>query len=417
MDNKALIYNFKKYIGKMNKSLVGWVIVWITALGMMAMSGGDNSSNTLIDRSVGFNMTLALLLIVIAVDLYINKYIKFYYGSDMEKADTEDEVTFSNPNFSVADLARTHSFDIGTYLWMVYKKLIPLQLVSVAAVIVMGISKIALFSTATEAAFIAGIILIPVILTVIYRLIMGYKMYHGTRLIFNVVLGAIKGIFGAVKIVAVCVAFIMIGLVFLAIISSSVVMKGIDDSIPVSISSNTGWLLAIYIIGIVGLSLIITDVSKEAILALWVKNVKKIVIVLLAVVFITAGVFSYIAINENVMLTEDKITVKHKGAATEYGLEDINTYRIYDESGSIQMELTFNDGSKSRIFGASADDTTAWRSRYYSNYNYGAELVEKLAGMGVKGTLENEKKLQENVDGLDPECREGFDRIKAAAGL
>ena len=75
MDNKALIYNFKKYIGKMNKSLVGWVIVWITALGMMAMSGGDNSSNTLIDRSVGFNMTLALLLIVIAVDLYINKYI------------------------------------------------------------------------------------------------------------------------------------------------------------------------------------------------------------------------------------------------------------------------------------------------------------------------------------------------------
>ena len=415
MDNKSVIYNFKKYIGRMNKNIVGWGVVWITALLMMAISGGDNTSNNLIDRSVKFNMVVSLLLILIAVDLYIKKYIKFYDGIDADKVDKDDRITFSNPNFSIAELARAHSFDLGAYLWEIYKKLIPLQLGSVIVVIGMGIAKFISFTTA--AIIVAGIILIPVILVLLYRFVMEYKMYHNTSLAFNVVLGAIKGIFSAVRIFTVGIAFIMLGFLVLALFSSNVVMKGIDDNIPVRVSSNTGWLIAVYIVGIVGLSLFITDIAKESLVTAWVKAKRKIVTVLVAAVIITAAVFSYISINENVMIREDRIIVRHKGVSTEYGLADINTYRIYDENGSIQMELTFNDGNRQRIFGASADDTTAWTDKYYSDYNYGAELVEKLAGNGVKGTVENADKLQKNVDGMDPECREGFARMLAAAGL
>ena len=69
----------------------------------------------------------------------------------------------------------------------------------------------------------------------------------------------------------------MLGFLVLALFSSNVVMKGIDDNIPVRVSSNTGWLIAVYIVGIVGLSLFITDIAKESLVTAWVKAKRKIV--------------------------------------------------------------------------------------------------------------------------------------------
>jgi hypothetical protein len=78
------------------------------------------------------------------------------------------------------------------------------------------------------------------------------------------------------------------------------------------------------------------------------------------------------------------------------------------------MELHFNDGKSADLFTGSSSDTDAWRDKYFSDYNYAAELVEKLDAAGVKGKLEDRDKLYKNVTtSLDPRCAEGFRAIEA----
>lgn len=73
--------------------------------------------------------------------------------------------------------------------------------------------------------------------------------------------------------------------------------------------------------------------------------------------------------------------------------------------------LLYSGGTKVTLFHGSTSYTEGWTEKYYSDYNYAAELVRQLSERGVRCTLEDEAALRKEVSQLDEECRKGFEDI------
>ena len=410
MDNKEIIKNFKTYMEKMNKDWWRTPLIWMVSFGMMIVSGGEEMS-TFLNKTFRFNLIVALLLIAVSVKMYLERYTEFYGGFYKDRADRLDA---SNPSFTIPDIMKYHSFDMAEYIGSVYKKIIPLQIVTVG--VTMGLMALKIVPFMVAGIYSLGILIIPVLTVFLYSAIAGYKMNHNTGLGFNVIMGLIRGVYSWIKVFAVGVAFVLIGLLIVAVCSSSKLMKGIDQSVPVRFSSDSSLYMIIFIIGLVGLSVFVTDVGKDIISVNW-NRIKNKITALIAIVVLAAGVLiCYISLNENVRLEEDGITVTHKGKAVEYAFSDIDSYRIYDHDSSIQMELTFKDGSTAKLYRDNPDDTDAWTERYHSDYLYTAYLAEKLDELGVKGSLEDAEKLGDSASMLGGDTLDSFNRIMAVAG-
>ena len=410
MDNKEIIKNFKTYMEKMNKDWWRTPLIWMVSFGMMIVSGGEEMS-TFLNKTFRFNLIVALLLIAVSVKMYLERYTEFYGGFYKDRADRLDA---SNPSFTIPDIMKYHSFDMAEYIGSVYKKIIPLQIVTVG--VTMGLMALKIVPFMVAGIYSLGILIIPVLTVFLYSAIAGYKMNHNTGLGFNVIMGLIRGVYSWIKVFAVGVAFVLIGLLIVAVCSSSKLMKGIDQSVPVRFSSDSSLYMIIFIIGLVGLSVFVTDVGKDIISVNW-NRIKNKITALIAIAVLAAGVLiCYISLNENVRLEEDSITVTHKGKAVENAFSDIDSYRIYDHDSSIQMELTFKDGSTAKLYRDNPDDTDAWTERYHSDYLYTAYLAEKLDELGVKGSLEDAEKLGDSASMLGGDTLDSFNRIMAVAG-
>ena len=125
------------------------------------------------------------------------------------------------------------------------------------------------------------------------------------------------------------------------------------------------------------------------------------------------GILFYQSLYNNVILRPDSITVNRNGSYTEYTLDEVQSFRVYASADdSLQMELNFKDGKSQKLFLGAAENTTAWSERYFSDYNYAAELAGKLAERGVSGSLDNKAALRRTVSTLDAQCAEGMDIIE-----
>jgi len=90
---------------------------------------------------------------------------------------------------------------------------------------------------------------------------------------------------------------------------------------------------------------------------------------------------------ERLVLRENSISVMHVVEKT-YSFDEIKDYKIYYKDSDIKMKVTFADGTTEDIFYSSSTYTDGWSERYSSDYQYMAELVDKLLIKGVKGSIE-----------------------------
>ena len=90
--DKMIIENFRKYMGKSNRQLFGWIFTWITSVLMFCVT--TKSESVTLEKLDGFNTAIAVMLLLIAVNMYIDKYSKFYGSKDMDR--TEDLALLRN---------------------------------------------------------------------------------------------------------------------------------------------------------------------------------------------------------------------------------------------------------------------------------------------------------------------------------
>ena len=406
METKAITEKLRVYIGKCNRQLFGWVITWIIGVLMFLTTDSDK---TTLEKMNGFNAGLACMLIFLATQMYIDKYMRFFGTKDTDKI--EDISLLRNE--SLTDIMRCHSFDMKLYFRSLFLRMIPIMAVSVAVLVQAGVFKLIRIENALI--FAALVVFIPAVNILIRYFVAAYCMNHRLGLAIKIVFSIARGIYNFLRIFTVGVSAIMIDMLVLAILSSSLLMKGIDQNAVVRFESNTGFTMLIIIVGTMLFTLFITDTDKELLATRWVKFRNKLMVLTFMTVIIVGIAYVYLYLNNNVMLTEDSIMVNHFGEKTEYAIDDITGYRVcYRED--MDMDITFSDGRVENIFRDTCDDTDAWRAKYYSDYNYAAELMGKLSERGVKGTVDDEEMLLQSVSGYDKECRDGLDEmLKIAA--
>jgi hypothetical protein len=400
--DKMIIESFRKYMGKSNRQLFGWIFTWITSVLMFCIS--TKSESVTFEKLDGFNTALAVILLLIAVNMYIDKYSKFYGSKDMDR--TEDLALLRNE--SVTDIMKSHSFNMGLYFKALYIKLVPIQIASAVLLGVAGAFKV--FPMTNAVIFVGVMLAAPGLMIFMRYLVADYELDHSFGLGRKIVYGLFKGIYSFARIFVVGVSFIMLGTLALAVFSSNTVMKGVDDSVPVSFTSNTGIFLIIMFVAAILLCLFLTDTDKELLVSSWVKVRNVLMIVSIATIIVTAAIYTYVYKNSNVMLTENSITVNNYGTKTEYTLDDIESYRVYYKQGddAMDMEVTFKDGHVETLFKGNSDSTNAWSDKYLSDYHYAYDLMCKLADRGIVGTIDDKDKIEKTVSGYDERIYEAY---------
>lgn len=94
-----------------------------------------------------------------------------------------------------------------------------------------------------------------------------------------------------------------------------------------------------------------------------------------------------------------------------YGMEEIESFRIYEDHESIQMELVFGDRVVEKIFGTGQTSNDLYEKAYDNEYEFLADYVDKLQKLGAEGKLEDVEMLKERVAELNPKIQEGWRRI------
>lgn len=52
-----------------------------------------------------------------------------------------------------------------------------------------------------------------------------------------------------------------------------------------------------------------------------------------------------------------------------------------------------------------------YEDKYYSDYNYMADMVERMQERNIPGNLRDVKLIREDVEGLDDQLKEGLEEI------
>lgn len=397
MSNLEIMDRFRVCIGKINHSLKGWIVLWWTAILTILLSGdisGDATDGAL--RWIFFGA--GILIICMAVRRYLAKFTKIY----VEETASAETTELSNVSFT--DLMNCHAFDAASYYGILMKRLLPLMTCSWAIVILawpLGLLEPSKAIVGSMAFWIVP----PAVILLAWRY-MAWSMSHAGALnVLDVFMSAIGSF---VEILVVGFVHVMIVLKPIVMIEQHLLLDGVDGSVPVMWGCDGVALMIMLVVIVIALSLLLTDTVRLTNFSAWIKTSKKLIVGLLISLFAVAGLFLFVMLSRNVRITEDDFTVRSGRQVKVYGLDDVTTYRVYDAMDTLAMELTFSDGRKVSLFGSVSEETKGWSEKYFSNYNYAAELMQRLLEKGITGSMEDKERLEKTVSTLDPKCQEGF---------
>ena len=401
MDNKTT-QQFRKKIGRENHDMYGFAVCWCLALLLIPI--GELNTEGLIGEDFGiFHIVMAVLLMIIASNSYVSKYMNIYLGNEVEKKGIgligKEELTA---------ILRYHGFDVTGYYKELMMRFIPVQLFGMTALTAGGCAGI--IGKHVMVLFLAAVVIIPEIVFLIRYLKTAYELQHEKALYYKLIEGLLNGIYSLIRLFTVGIVMIMLDIVLMALAPSNVLMKGISDTEVVCFYIGGGWLIMVLIISVLLMGVYLTDIDRDMIAFSFVKMRKQILAGSIAVFILTVAAYSFISINANICARENSFTIKEGGSIREYAVEDVAAYRVYGED-TLKMDITFKDGTKTQLFRDGAESTTAWSDKYYSDFNYAAELTGKLSALGVQGSIDDKDKLQAYVNGLDQPCRDGYDQI------
>ena len=121
--------DFIKYIREQNKRRIGWALLWLLGLFIFTCKDGKVEQLT---TGVGYTVFGAALVFMAVLDHMIN-YLTIYRGAGDLKVYMSETVRGDG---SLIRIMKAHSFDVDAYFNGILRRLLPLQLVSLAINIV-----------------------------------------------------------------------------------------------------------------------------------------------------------------------------------------------------------------------------------------------------------------------------------------
>ena len=390
--------NFYKYVHKINKERIGWIIIWITAMLSMPLNGTETGEGL-----KGMFTVCSIVLIFIAAMDYVDKYL------EIDEPDGEENTLiaiYGSIYGRFEMLMRSHSFDISSYFNMLAVRLIPMQLITIVYLAVLRCTDLIAADVVVFPA--AATVLIPPAVVLLRSIRFKHQLMNDRSTASLVLRGIVISLYSLARMIIYAIVSILIMFIGYSVITQDLVMHGFTDNEVASSMVPAGPSFILAIIG----DMIICYIINNGLGGGKRRRKLRIAAVITALVLIVSGggIYFYQSMYNNVILTEESVIVRRNGNVTEYTLDDVQSFRVScEKNSSFQMELYFNDGASQRLFLDSAEDTDAWVEKYFSYYNYAAELVQRLDARGIKGSIEDREALHKLIEtSTDKRCAEGY---------
>ena len=399
---------FYNKIKQQNKDDIVWIVLWIHAVltSILIFAKEEKDGPTTFNKM--YFLALTFLLLESAL-FYIKKFMTLYRFKGDKRADEKLII----PSTRMDSIMRTHSFEAKEYYNILAKNLVPVQCVSFMIILIYGLwAKIGIMQIGIIE---IALLIIPQLTIILSRKSFERGQMHESSIGTKILLAIGRGLVSSVGIIVTGMISLSIMIIIVAIISSTFLLKGIDDNEAVRIVTygNTFCILAavfsavLFVLGLM-------DFGSMNI-PLRVRHRATFTALMFCIMVVSFGSYIYMGTTHNIKLTENVISYKNGSSEVKnYDIDsDVSTFRIYENSEAIKMDLTFDDGVTLNIIGDTVDDTEAWAEKYFSDYNYIAELAGRLKESGAQGELENKENLSGIVSKLDGRCQDGFEEIVA----
>lgn len=356
------IKEFAKELSKHNEKDKRWSIISFITFIFTGLVGVDETN---MFGKIGFPVCGSIMIIFFTMH-YLKRYlsIMFYMG-------------FTTDNDYIYGIAKTQAFQPKKYFAFLRKKLVLWQAIFffIASVtFIMHKNYIGVLIAAFMGA-------IPMLVCLLYEKRFKKEICTRNQTWEEIVGGILKGIISVFEIF-ISILYMLLGFLFVWAIISDIFVGGLDENVILYKTYESGASF-----GAVLFSFII-------LVCFWMIPIKKkisIIRTILLVVVIGCGIVD-IVMGKNLYteIYEDKIIVSNFERKREYSIDEIQSFKVYEEDGEFQVKVTFKDGFCETLFGSVATNTEVFDEKYYSECNFMADMIPKFIENGAKGEIDME---------------------------
>ena len=296
----------------------------------------------------------------------------------------------------LADIVKFHNFDTKKYFCKIAKMLAVLEC---GMAVGNCISQI-IYKEYDMIPITFALLIVPVLEFIIAKKYFQYRLEKKISIGEDGVISGVRGIVTCIVTLGNICGFVFLGIILYAIIHDNTIMKSYDDSeVVYQVFYNRLFPIWMIFMGIFVSSLQMYSGKK----------LNVIIPGLLVVIILVSMV--YIDKNNNTIIANDKIITSSHGEKEEYSFDEVKTFEIFYKGDEIGFRLTMNDDREIDVVDSSYSNTDAWGEKYYSLYNYVADMAEVMLQKGAKGNITDVEKLREHVRELDKECIDGVEKM------
>lgn len=384
MNERTIMKNFLQYMRKEHRYNIKWPIFWVCSILIFLL---NNRQPTYVNDKEAADLHIAVsgILLAIASVLFFRKYTELVPTTREKIKKNGQRPADILIHTNLSEIVRTHAFDVKTYFCLLIERFMIVQGVSIALIMLMAAFKVIVMSSALV--YSGMILIIPLVIWNWETVLMDAARTHKKGAAYT----AFMSIYYFIEsIIAVCVlayVFVTVVLLISGFVQSKMLLGDIDAQVIAKVGTDD-WITVLLIILALVLAVFFADVNQLIIHIRWTKIMKSVVtgiVLTIVILFVLQGIGCK---KDHVVLWENSISVKQVGFEKTYSFDEIKAYSVYYKDTDIKMKVTFSDGRSEDIFYSSSTYTDGWEERYYSDYQYAAELVDMLLQKGVPGTVE-----------------------------
>lgn len=385
MGTKMDIATFAKEIKRNNDNDKRWSIIMFIAFLCSGFVGIESEGAEI--GSVGAGVMESVTVLFFSKH-YLNQYLSIKQNIGFGIAENE----------YLYKIARTQAFPVKEYFNFITKKLLIWQMIILIYSVVMAI--IDKKYTGIISGFIMA--MIPLGVSFIVQKMFEYRISHRVSGVADGLLGFLKGVSGIVEVVILFI-YLITGFMIVWAICTDVFEKELNENEIVYRSFEDETIFTVMVVVfVIFVSTCMLDLKKKPVFTR----------ILAGSIVAVVGIIGIISERNNYTdITLDKITVASSEEKKEYRFDEIKSFEVFCHNDSIQVRLYFNDENDILLFSGMGTSTEAYDEKYYSEYNFVADLVAKFLDYGIEGKMRDAGKLQNSVEGYDEKVKDGLGEI------
>lgn len=385
MGTKMDIATFAKEIKRNNDNDKRWSIIMFIAFLCSGFAKIESEGAGIGVVSAG---VMGSVIILFFSKHYLNQYLSIKQNIGFGIAENE----------YLYKIARTQAFPVKKYFNFIRKKLLIWQIIILIYSVVMALID------KEYTGIIGGVIMavIPLGVSYIVQKTFEYRISHRANGVADGLLGFLKGVLGIVEVVIVFI-YLITGFMIVWAICTDVFGKELNESKIVYRSFEDETIFTVMVVVfVIFVSTCMLDLKKKPVFTR----------ILAGSIVAVVGIIGIISERNNYTdITLDKITVASSEEKKEYRFDEIKSFEVFCHNDSIQVRLYFNDENDILLFSGMGTSTEAYDEKYYSEYNFVADLVAKFLDYGIEGKMRDAGKLQNSVEGYDEKVKDGLGEI------